>query len=219
MKLSGSLSSSGRAQIGGNLSTLAEAVMDRCLSTRAYGRLGSGLSVVTHLFAGTVGQYRAIGGGKRGSPGRCPGPRRAENFVMFALGSLGPFFVCARSRCALSFNDARSGCARLLAFRLLRYFRNAPFVYLGDVRRVPWTFASLHVSKCHEFSLRFMSVSATGFRFVSCQQVPWTFASFHVSKCRGLSLRFMSASAMDFRFASCQQLPWIFASLRFSWRR
>ncbi len=47
----------------------------------------------------------------------------------FALGSLEPFFVCARSRYALAAHDARSRCARLLAFRLLRYFCNAPFAY------------------------------------------------------------------------------------------
>jgi hypothetical protein len=78
-------------------------------------------------------------------------------------------------------------------------------------QQVPWTFASLHVSKCHGLSLRFMSAIAMDFRFASfllATLVPWTFASLHVSKCHGLSLRFTSASAMDFRFASCQQVPW-----------
>ena len=53
VRLCGSLSSMGRAPIGENLSTLTESVMGSCRSNRAYDRLGNGLRVAMHLFAGS----------------------------------------------------------------------------------------------------------------------------------------------------------------------
>jgi hypothetical protein len=101
-----------------------------------------------------------------------------ENFVMFVLGSIEPIFVCTRSRCALSSHDARSRCARLLAFRrslstLLCYARlqsarfapslSACFAVLLDRSR----FASLDRSLCLFLAHSSLSLFALGIAALS----------------------------------------------------